>query len=60
MSLTQYLEFQKDEDVTRLLYFTRAQERRRDGVFVCLGIEKRKGLYNSGGENINRKSFNES
>ena len=60
MSLTQYLESQKDQDVTRLFYFTRAQERRRDGVFMCLGIEKREGLYNSGGENMNRMSFNES
>ena len=60
MSLTQDLESQKDQDITKLLYFTGAQERRRDGVFVCLGIEERDGLYNNGGENINRKSFNES
>ena len=60
MSLIQYLESQKDQDVTRLLYCTKAQERRRDGVFVCLGIEENEGLYNSGGESMNRKSFNES
>ena len=41
MSLTQYLKFQEDQDMTRLLYFTRTQERRRDGVFVCFGINER-------------------
>ena len=41
MSLTQYLKFQEDQDMTRLLYFTRTQERRRDGVFVCFGIKER-------------------
>ena len=40
MSLTQYLEFQEDQDMTRLLYFTRTQERRRDGVFVRFGINE--------------------
>ena len=34
MSLTQYLEFQEDQDMTKLLNFTRTQERRRGGVFV--------------------------
>ena len=34
MSLTQYLESKKDQDMTRLLYFTRTRERRREGVFV--------------------------
>ena len=33
MSLTQYLESQEDQDMTRLLNFTRTQERRRDEVF---------------------------
>ena len=41
MSLTQYLKFQEDQDMTRLLYFTRTQEGRRDGVFVCFGINER-------------------
>ena len=59
MSLTQYLESQEDQDMTRLLNFTRTQERRRDGVFVCLGMKERGGLYSSGGENMNRRSFNE-
>ena len=35
MSLTQYLESQEDQDMTRLLYFSRTQERRREGVFLC-------------------------
>ena len=48
MSLTQYLESQEDQDMIRLLYFTRTRERRRDG-----------GLYNSDEENMNEMSFNE-
>ena len=44
MSLTQYLESQEDQDMTRLLNFTRTQERRREGVFVCLGMNER-GVY---------------
>ena len=45
--------------MTRLLYFTRTQERRRDVVFVCLGMKERGGLYSSGGENMNGRPFNE-
>ena len=48
VSLTQYLESQEDQDMTKLLYFTRTQERRREG-----------GLYNSGRENMDGRSFNE-
>ena len=60
MSLTQYLESQKDQDMTRLLNFTRTQEKRRDGgFFVCLGIKERGALYSSGGENMNEMPFNE-
>ena len=45
MSLTQYLESQEDQDMTRLLYFTRTQEKRRDRVFfLCFGMEER-GVY---------------
>ena len=43
MSLTQYLESQEDQDMTRLLYFTRTQERRREGGFLSLGMEERGG-----------------
>ena len=59
MSLTQYLESQEDQDMTRLLNFTRTQKRRRDGVFLCLGMKEMGGLYSSGGENMNEMSFNE-
>ena len=60
MSLTQYLESQEDQDMTRLLYFTRTQERRREeGFFVCSGMKERGGLYSSGGENMNGRPFNE-
>ena len=41
VNLTQYLESQEDQDMTKLLYFTRTQERKRDGVFVCFGINER-------------------
>ena len=59
MSLTQYLKFQENQDMTRLLNFTRTQERRRDEVFVCFGIKKRGSLYSSGGGNMNGMPFNE-
>ena len=58
MSL-QYLESQEDQDMTRLLNFTRTQERRIEGVFVCLGMKEMGGLYSSGGENMNGRLFNE-
>ena len=57
MSLTQYLESQEDQDMTRLLNFTRTQERRRGG-FLCLGMKERGGLYSNGGENMNGISIN--
>ena len=45
--------------MTRLLNFTRTQERRREGVFVSFGMKEMGGLYSSGGENKNGRSFNE-
>ena len=59
MSLTQYLDSQEDQDMTRLLYFTRTQERRREGVFVFWNEGEGGGLYSSGGENMNERLFNE-
>ena len=59
MSLTQHLESQEGQDMTRLFNFTRIQERRRDGVFLFFGMKERGGLYSSGGENINGRPFNE-
>ena len=59
MSLTQYLESQEDQDMIRLLNFTRTQERRRDRYFVFFGMKERGGLYSSGGENMNGRPFNE-
>ena len=38
VSLTQYLESQEDQDMTRLFNFTRTQERRREGVF-CVSLK---------------------
>ena len=43
--------------MTRLLNFTKTQKRGRDDIFVCLGMEERWGLYNSGGENMNGRPF---
>ena len=56
MSLTQYLESQEDQYMTRLHNFTRTQER---GVFFCLGMNERGGIYSSGGGNMNGMPFNE-
>ena len=53
MSLTQYLESQEDQDMTRLLNFTRTQEKRRDEGFLCPGMKEMGGLY------MNEKPFNE-
>ena len=61
MSLTQYLEFQEDQDMTRLLNFTRSQEKRREGdFFIVSWNEGDEGLYSSGGGNMNERPFNES
>ena len=51
MNLTQYLESQEDQDMTRLLNFTRTQEKRRDEVFVCPGMNER-GVYTVAVEEI--------
>ena len=45
VSLTQYLESQKDQDMTRLLYFTRTQERRREGGFLCVFWNEGEGEF---------------
>ena len=60
MSLTQYLESQENQDMTRLLNFTRTQEKRREGDFFVFWNEGERGLYSSGGGNMNGKPFNES
>ena len=57
MSLTQYLESQEDQDMTRLLYFTRIQERRREGVSMCFGMKEMEGLYSSDGEYMNGRAL---
>ena len=59
MSLTQYLESQEDQDMTRLLNFLELK-RGEDGVFFFVSWnEGEGGLYSSGGENMNGRSFNE-
>ena len=58
MSLTQYLKSQKDQDMIRLLNFTRIQERGREGgFFLSFGIKEREDLYSNSGENMNRMQF---
>ena len=59
MSLTQYLESQEDQNMTRLLNFLELKREEKRGAFLCLGMKERRGLYSSGGENMNGKSFNE-
>ena len=61
MSLTQYLESQEDQDMTRLLNFTRTQEKRREGDFLFMfWNEGEGGLYSSGRGDMNGRPFNES
>ena len=51
--------------MTKLLNFTRTQERRRNEdffiflFFVCLRMKERRGLYSSDGGNMNGRPFNE-
>ena len=45
--------------MTRLLNFTKTQEKRREGVFVSFGMKERGGLYSSSRENMNGRPFNE-
>ena len=60
MRLTQYLKFQEDQDMTRLLYFTRTQERKREeGFCVPWNGREEGGLYSCSGKNMNERSFNE-
>ena len=59
MSLTQYLESQEDQDMTRLFNFTRTQEKRREEFCFFFGMKEMGGLYSSGGGNMNGKPFNE-
>ena len=55
----------KDQDMTRLLHFTRTQEKRREERVVFRvswnegdGRWKMGDLYSSGGENMNERPFN--
>ena len=44
VGLTQYLESQEDQDMTKLLNFTRTQEKRRDGGFCVFWNEGEGGF----------------
>ena len=58
MSLTQYLEFQEDQDMTRLLNFLELKRGEERG-FLCVGMNERGGIYSNGGGNMNGMPFNE-
>ena len=45
MSLTQYLESQEDQDMIRLLNFTRTQEKRREEGVFCVFWNERVGGF---------------
>ena len=57
VSLTQYLESQKDQDMTRLLNFLELK-RGEDRRFLCV-LEWRGGLYSSSWGSMNERLFNE-
>ena len=57
MSLTQYLKFQEDQDMTRLLNFL--ELKRGEERIFCVLEWMRGGIYSSGGGNMNGRSFNE-
>ena len=60
MSLTQYLESQEDQDMTRLFNFLELKRGEdRNEVFVCSRMKERKSLYSSGRGNMNGRLFNE-
>ena len=59
MSLTQYLESQENQDMTRLLNFLELKRGEDEGFFVCFGMNERGGIYSSGGRNTNGRPFNE-
>ena len=58
MSLTQYLEFQEDQDMTRLLNFLELKRGEERG-FLCVGMNERGGIYSNGRGNMNGMPFNE-
>ena len=58
MNLTQYLESQENQDMTKLLHFLELKRGEEKCFFVCLQMKEMGGLYSSGGGNMNRRPFN--
>ena len=58
MSLTQYLESQEDQDMTRLLNFLKLKRGEEMEFFFCLGMKEMGGLYSNGWGNMNGRPFN--
>ena len=57
MSLTQYLESQEDQDMTRLLNFLELKRGEERGFFVSR-MNERGRIYSSGEGNMNGRPFN--
>ena len=55
MSLTQYLESQEDQDMTRLLNFLELKRGEERGFFLCFGMKER-GVYIVVVDNVNLRS----
>ena len=47
------------QDYSTSVELKRREEKRKERVFLCLGMKEREGLYSSDGGNMNRRSFNE-
>ena len=59
MSLTQYLESQEDQDMTKLLKFLELKRGEEMRFFVFFGMKEKGGLYSNCEENMNERLFNE-
>ena len=59
MSLTQYLESQEDQNMTRLLNFLELKRGEDEGFLCVSGMNERGSIYSSGGGNMNGMPFNE-
>ena len=59
VSLTQYLESQEDQDITRLFNFLELKRGEEGSFFVSFRMKEGEGLYSSGRGNMNGMPFNE-
>ena len=47
------------QDYSTSVELKKREEKRRERVFLCLGMKEREGLYSNDGGNMNGRSFNE-